>query len=272
MDEVDRLSLDFAVRHPDAFARILGRGAFDECERIIEGLPADRKAAIVARLPAMRIDKLLDSGRQRPADWLADAPVGDAVSLLSRIPRERRLELVNGLGNRDRKRQLLRHLQYPTHSVGALVANIPLRLNAESSAKEVVDELRELDTESRGPVVIVDADDRYLGILDRWQLLLRSPPTGQVKDYRIAVQPIRPETPLTAVAMIDAWHTRNWLPVIDHRDRVLGVVSRGQVFRAVEARPGSAAERGDILLDLLADLVSVCEAVLLKAISRNNAT
>ena len=272
MDEIDRLSLDFAARHPDSFARILGRGAFDECEAVIESLPADRKAAIVARLPAARIRQLLDSERHVTTDWLTDAPFDDAATLLSRISREKRLALVNSLGDRDRQRQLLRHLQYPAHTVGALVVDIPLRLSAESLAKDVVDDLRELGTDAEGPVVIVDAEGHYIGVLDRLQLLLRSPPTGQVDDYRVAVKAIRPETPVSAVAMIDAWHTRSWLPVVDHQNRVLGAVSREKVLRAVGSHPGSPTGGGDILLDLLADVVYLSEAVLLKALSRIDAT
>ena len=272
MDEIDRLSLDFAVRHPDSFARILGRSELVECEQILESLPADRKAAIVARLPATRVRALLDSGRHRPQDWLVDAPFDDAVTLLSRVPRERRLALVNSLDDRDRQRRLLRHQQFPAHSVGALVGDIPLRLSAETLAKDVPDELRELDTDAQGPIVIVDAEGRYLGVLDRWRLLLRNPPTGQVRDYRVAVKSLRPETPVTAAVAIDAWHTRNWLPVVDHRDRVLGAVSREKVFRAASSQSEGIAGGGDTLLDLLADLVYLCDSLLLRTLSRKDTT
>jgi predicted transcriptional regulator len=83
---------------------------------------------------------------------------------------------------------------------------------------------------------------------------------------------VRPETPVSAVAQVDAWHTCNWLPVVDHRNRVLGAVSRDKVFRAVGSHTGSASGRGDILLDLLADLVYLCDAALLKAFSRSDST
>lgn len=272
MDDFDRLSLDFAIRHPDSFARILGRGEVDECERILESLPANRKAAIVARLPATRIRQLLDSERHRPADWLVDAPFDDAVTLLSRIPRETRFALLNSLHDRGRQRQLLRNQQYPIHSIGALVGDIPLRVSAESNAAGVLAELRELDVEAQGPVVVVDTDGHYLGVLDRWRLIMRGSPTGAVKDYIIAVKAVRPETPVTAVVMNDEWNTRNWLPVIDHQNRVLGAVSREKVLRAAGAHSGSVPGGGDILLDLLADFVYLCEAVLLKTLSRNDAT
>lgn len=272
MDDIDRLSLDFAIRHPDSFARTLGRGEVEECGRIVESLPRGRKAAIVARLPATHIRQLLDSERHRPTEWLVDAPFDDAVNLLSRIPRERRLALVNSLNDRERRHQLLRNQQYPVHSVGALVSDIPLRVAVESPAAEVLSELHELDLDAQGPVVIVDSDGHYLGMLDRWRLLLRSPHAGSVKDYLVLVKALRPETPVTAVAMSEEWYTRNWLPVIDYSNRVLGAVSREKVLRAAAAHAQGAQGGVDILLDLLADLVYLCDKLLLKTFSRTDTT
>ena len=136
----------------------------------------------------------------------------------------------------------------------------------------MLSELRQLDTEAQGPVVIVDSDKQFLGILDWWRLLLQNPVSGSVREYLITVKPVHPETPVIAAAANDEWHTRNWLPVVDHRDRVLGAVSREKVFRAAGSYAGSAAGGGDILLDLLADLVYMCEAVLLRAFSRTDPT
>ncbi len=271
MADIDPLSLDFAVRHPDSFARVLGRGETDEIARIIDSLSPDRKASIIGRLPTPVIARLLESERQ-PAEWLVDAPFDDAVILLSRLPREKRLALVNRVEDRDRKRRLLRHEQYPAHTVGSLVSDVPRRLQAESAATDVVAELREPDAEARGPVVVVDADGRYLGVLDRWRLLLCDRPTGQVGDYLLDVRAVRPETPTATVVLDEQWHTRNWLPVIDHRDRVLGAVSRERVFRAAGAHFENVRGASDVLIDLLADLVHVCEAVLVKALSRRNVT
>ena len=79
MTRIDPLSLDFAIRHPESFARVLGRGDARECDRIIESLPGEHKAAIVARLPATRIQQLLNSGRDRPAEWLAEAPFDERL-------------------------------------------------------------------------------------------------------------------------------------------------------------------------------------------------
>ena len=271
MNDLDRLSLDFANRHPDSFARVLGRHDFAECEQVISSLPQSSTAAIVARLPADYIRRLLDSGRHQPAEWLAAAPFGEAVNFLSRMARGRRLALVNALPDSKRRRQLLRQQQYPAHSVGALVSDIPVLLAADGLVSAVVNDLRALDPETMRPVVVVDADARYLGILNTWRMLLRNPPAGLVRDFILPVTPVRPETPVSMAASNAAWHARNWLPVVDHRERVLGVVSREKVFDSVGEQSGAPGNGTDILPTLLDDLVFVCEAALVKLFSERRA-
>ena len=256
MADLDPLSLDFASRYPDAFARVLGRGEAKECAEIVEHLPDRQKAAIVARLPVAQIEELLGAEPQAPVEWLADAPFDDAVTLLSRIPRARRLDLINAVSDAGRRRDLLRHQQYPVHSVGALVRDVPMRISAQTNAADALAELRELESDDPGPLVVVDADGRYRGIVDRWRLLMGNPPAGTVDDYVIDVKPLRPETPIAVAATSEEWHTRNWLPVIDHKQRVLGGVSRASVFTAQQGRISGTGGRSDLLLEVLDDLAS----------------
>lgn len=262
MSETDRLGLDFASRFPDAFARTLGHGEIEECEHVLDLLPPDKKAGIVARLPATHIRQLLGSDRQYPDQWLVEAPFEDAVNLLSRLSREQRLVLINKLADSDRQRDLLRQQQYPAHSIGALVADIPQMLAAMTQATDVVNDLRALDPDSIGPIVVVDIYGRYVGVLDRWKLLLHSSPVGLVEDYLLPLEPIRPESPVAVVAADVAWHTRNWLPVVDHRQRVLGIVSREKVMRSAQAQGDSLRAGKGILVELLDELVLLLARVL----------
>lgn len=266
--DIDPLSLDFATRYPDSFSRVLGRGGVDECTQVIESLPDDLKAGIAARLPATHVRHLLASTSEDPSQWLKEAPFDDAINFLSRIPRDRRLSIVNAVSDRNRQRQLLRHQQYPTHSVGALVGDIPMRISAETPAEDALAELRKFDDEDPGPLIVVDTDGQYVGVLDRWRLLMDSPPIGHVSDYVIDVRPVRPETPIGSAAMIADWHTRNWLPVVDHRRRPLGAVSRARLFRAATSHSGESRPAGDLFVGLLIDLVYVLQSVLDKGLSR----
>ena len=126
MTEPDFLNADFARKHPDLFARSLGRGEAEEIAAVLEALPIAVAASIVSRLPASKVQALQALDQQLDEKWLANAPVEDAKTLLSRMPRERSLMLVNSLTSRKRRHRLLQYLNYPAHSIGALVTDVPL--------------------------------------------------------------------------------------------------------------------------------------------------
>lgn len=262
MADSDRLTKDFALRHPDAFARVLARAAPAEAEELLEQLPIASRVAIISRLPARRINALLDSQKHQPVDWLEEASLDDAVQLLSRLPRERRLALVNQLPRSNRKRQLLRLQQYPAHSIGSLMGDIPLYVSMETAATEVLAQLRELDDDVQVLVVVVDAQGGYIGAVDLWRLLLRNPSAGTVKDFLATVKAVQPETPIAIVAMNEEWQRRNILPVIDHKGRILGSITRQKVIRAAEGQSGRNAQGRDVMLNLLTDLMQLGENVL----------
>ena len=261
MTDIDPLNLDFAERHPDAFAMVLGRADYEEINRVVAALPVNLRAAIAARLPSNHVAMLLQGRDDDAVDWLASADFEDAVGLLSRLPRDRRLVLVNSLDNPDRKRRLLRLQQYPGHSIGALVGDVPMRIGARADAADVLAELRTIELDDPGPLVVVDRSGRYIGIVDRWRLLMANPLTGPVQDYVIEVAALRPETPIDTAAQLPDWHTRNWLPVVDHEQYVLGGVSRARVFTALQDLDGKRRQ-GGIFGELFADLAHLFGTVL----------
>lgn len=269
MNEViDPLSADFARRFPDSFARVLAH-AGDEADAVVRALPASTAAAVVTRLPAPRIEAMLAGGGHEPERWLAEASFEDAVALLSRMPRESRLTLVNSLRDRERRQQLLRHQQYPAHSVGALVGDIPQRLSIDSPIAEILLELREIGGSVPVPLVVVDHQGRYQGVLNTWRLLSRDRPTGTVATYVDRVSPLSPETSIANAAENQQWDQLGWLPVVDGRGRVLGAVSRAAILKAARLQAGGALGAGDLTLELLRDAVYVLGNLLDAVLMRN---
>lgn len=269
MADTDILNADFARKFPDKFARLLGRGDHSEITQVLKRLPGPVAASVVARLPASRIDLLLGAGASDAAHWLEDAPFNDAVALLSRIPRERSLVLVNSLKNRERRRRLLQYLRYPAHSVGALVTDAPVRIGCDTTIDDLLTELQSFDRNKSRQVVIVDSHGVYFGMLDAWRLLAGGPASGTAADFVVQVPPVHPETSLAAAVKDAAWNDHNWLPVIDHERRVVGGVSRGSVFNAAskfahDARPGR-----DILSVLVGDVVHLFGELLTRSLTRH---
>lgn len=260
MAEIDPLSADFARKHPDAFAKVLGRGELPEIMRVLKQMPASLAASVAARLPPSNGNAVLLSSQERSARWLAEASYDDAISLLGRMPREHCLTVVNSMADSKRRRELLRFLRYPAHSVGALVSDVRVRLSGDTPAAEALHELCALKTGNPGPIVVLHADGRYLGVLDLWLLISRDPPSGPVRDYVSHVPALLPETSLANAVLDTNWQLHNWLPVVDHEQRVLGGVSRDRIVGStaqVRTQGGS-----EIMASLGTDMMRVLATLL----------
>ena len=235
-------------------------------------LPAALRASIVARLPGSRIVQLLDLDEDESRQWIVDAPHDHAVTLLSRIPRERRLSIVNSLADRERRLRLLRHLQFPAHSVGSMVGDVLYRINVDEQAADVLDNLRAGGAEEPWRIVAVDSNGQYAGGVDLWRLVASDKLVGTIRDYMLDVPSILPETPIADAVSREDWLRHNWLPVVDHRRHVLGGVSRAKLFGAAGQNTMGRSKIDPVFSDLMSDLVYVFAALLDGVLSRGKAS
>ena len=252
--DADPVVVDYARRFPESFARVLGQGDDAGITELIHTLPPESIASVVSRLPAARLLALLESDRHSPETWLQDAPFDDAVMLLARMRRERRLALIESISDRARQRALLQIERFPPHSAGSLVQDVLLRIDIDRSPETVAEELRNNDDDDLPALVVVDSNGRYAGMLDPWRLMSRRYSGRQLGELIDEVQPVAPESTIVAAAAHAGWNTRNWLPVVDHRQRVLGVLSRERTLRAASKQSSGTTRSNSLLLDLAGDL------------------
>jgi magnesium transporter len=266
MIEADPVMADFAEQFPDSFARALRQGSDEQISAVFMSLPTEAVAAIAARLPAARLRALLDSEEHSPQTWLEDAPFDDAIMLLSRMRRERRIALIGKLGNRKLQRRLMRHQQYPRHSSGFYVEDVFLRIDIDMPASEAINELRNVDQDELPLIVVVDAAGRYAGVLKPWQLMSKRLSSQRLSEHVEHILPIAPETPVVAAAEHEGWLEHNWLPVVDNKQRILGALSRAAVFRAASRVSPSQQGTTALLLELAGGIThtlgEILEAVL----------
>ena len=261
MARLDALSLAFASRDPEAFARTLNQGRKSEILGILNSMPSANAAAVAARLPVKRLGELLASGKVDAGAWLAAAGLDDAVKLAGRMPRERSLALINSLDDARRRSRLLQYLKYPAHSVGSVVSDVLIEIPADTLAREALDELRGFGNEPPGAVVLTEPDGTYAGLLDAWALLVAEKPSGQARRYARPVPPLHPETPLTDAAADPNWRAHGWLPVVDYRRRVIGAASRDRVMERLTSRGVAAPNRANFF-GLLHDMLKIFAALL----------
>lgn len=251
MADADPVVADFAERFPDAFASALRQGSNDEISAIVKLLPPESVASVVARLPAVRLRALLDSEQHSPRDWIEDAPFEDAIMLLSRMRRERRIALIGSVRDRRLQRRLMRHQQYPRHSTGFYVEDVFLRVDIDTPASDVLEALRSDERDDPPLMVVVDASGRYAGVLNPWHLMSNRQTSQRLDDQMEYIQPVAPETPITAAAEHEGWLEHNWLPVVDNKRRVLGALSRATVLSAASRVSPSQQSTASLLLELV---------------------
>ncbi len=261
MSNTDRLTIDFARFQPEAFARTLTRGSRGELDAIVDGLPDDIAASVVGRLPASLVRDLLAGDPEARSRWIVNATPNHAMTLLTYLPREMRLGLVNDMPAGTRKRTLQRFLSYPAHSVGTLVSNEFAAASRGKPASEVVSELKALVE----PVTVVvhDIDGRYLGLMNPQRALVGEG-RGTVGDYLERIDPLLAESPLSEACAARQWSRSPVLAVVDHDRRILGVVSSDRVLTAVaelglqpEARQAVLADLVELYLGVLARLLAL---------------
>jgi Mg/Co/Ni transporter MgtE len=260
--DFDPVVADFAEHFPDQFSHALGAGRHDQVSALIGTLPPGLVAAVAARLPAPSLLALLESPVHAPQTWLEAASFDDAVMLLSRMRRERRLALINSINDRGRRQQLLRHEQYPAHTVGSLVEDVLLRIDKDRPMSAVVDELRKLDRDDPPLLVVVDAAGRYAGILKPWQLIGSRSAGRRPGELARFVQPVVPETPIAAAAAHEGWLEHDWLPVIDNQERVIGAITRKTVLRAASRATTARHGTESLMLDIVGGVTLLLGSIL----------
>lgn len=269
MSDIDSLNADFAKARPEVFARTLSKGQTADVLDVLNRLPRERVASIAARLSGIQILTLLETGGQRFEGWLAASPFDDAVALLSRVPRERRLSLINAVADRKRRQQLLRQQRYPSHSVGALVRDVAVRISADTTVAQTLETLARFDQDP-GPIAVVDADGRFVGGLDWLRLATKPAPARRVSEYTVNIETILPETPIAVAAERHVLSAHTWLPVVDHQGRILGSVARAALVHAVGADLTANGETRHLTIDLMNDAIRCLASLLDMAFGRRN--
>ncbi|HKJ18280.1 MAG TPA: CBS domain-containing protein [Xanthomonadales bacterium] len=236
MNKLDSFSLQFARDFPNAFARTIARFDVAQVAGLLDSMPSDVAAAVAARLSANRIKTIVATGLVKPNDWLEAASFDDAVVILGSMPREQCMTLVGSIENRKMRRRLRQFLNYPAHCVGAVVSDSLVRFPHDLPLTEMLGELQSQKSRARPPAIVIEQQGKYLGLLGLWQITLRSAGKAVAKDFAERVEPMRPESPLTNAVHAEQWRHHHWLPVVDHDQRVLGVVSRHQIMECLDQK------------------------------------
>jgi magnesium transporter len=159
--------------------------------------------------------------------WIRVLPPDDAADVLRATSEERRAELLALLDDATR-REVSALLAHAEDSAGGLMDPRYSRLRADMTVDEAVRYLRKQLIERRHSLpyaYVLDPDQRLVGVVPYWQLLVESG-TASVRDImKKEVVSIPQDLPQEEVARRFDQHHFKALPIVDAEGRMKGVIT-----------------------------------------------
>lgn len=242
------LKLAFAHERPGELAAYLAAQGSEAIMQALADLPAGAAAGLVAHLPrvqALRVLAAQDDGII--AGWLDHASLDDALALALNIEESRRVTVFARMERRRTGDSLRRLLAYPQTTVGALADPAGWRLEATLLLDEALLLLRKDGYQPDRAVWVVDADGKYLGLLDPGRALLARHGNQPLGELALRIRPLLADTTLVNARDVTDWQRHPELPVVDHLDHLLGSLSREHL---VATLAGESPAQGRLIEDM----------------------
>ena len=241
--ELDRsLSLAFMRGHPAQAARVLEALPPEEAAAAFARAPARLGAAVLAamlpRRAALCVDTLDD---ERLQALLAAMGTQPTVALLRHLAPPRRQRLTAGLPTAAALATTLL-LGYNEDTLGAWADPDVVLLPADTRAADALDRLRAA-TGSHATVFAADAERRLAGVVSAITLL-QAPAAATLATLMERPRATLPAfAPLAAAADNPGWDEASALPVLEPGQRLVGVMTRDGLARALrQMAPAGNAE------------------------------
>lgn len=249
-DRDHALSLAFMRSHPTQAAQVLESLPADEAATLFDQTPARLGATVLAAMLPHRaagcIAVLTDS---RALELLAPMGTQPTVAVLRHLPEQRRRGLITGLPTATSLASTLL-LDYAEDTLGAWADPDIVMLPADTHAPHALERMRQMPAH---PLVFVaDPERRLVGVVGLSALL--QAPNGAT----LATLMQRPAHMLTAHATLSAtpghpgWESSSLLPVVEPGERLVGVMTRDALTRALRRNsPPPADASGETTLPML---------------------
>jgi magnesium transporter len=233
---------------------------------VLERLPGPEAAALFTRVPARAggpvLAAMLPPTAARLLNSLDDAVAlglltvlgaQSAVGVLRHLAEPRRSRLIEGLPTVTAvaSRLLLGYLE---DSVGGWVDPDVIAAAPQSSAGEALARVRLGGETEVEQVYLVDPEQRLLGVVEL-AALVRTAETAVVATLmRQPFGVLSASAPLASAAAHEGWERAAVLPVLERNERLLGVLRRSTLRRALAQTEGSAPAEGEAtIVGFLAD-------------------
>jgi magnesium transporter len=202
---------------------------------ILEQMPAADRADVFRALPGAVARAVVEMSTPAAADAVARLDADTATTVLEDLPNDlaarlmRRLSAghvaqILGTMPAGRQQALRRALRYPEGTAGALMDAGVMALPDDITTTDARVRIRREAAEALHYVYVVDRGGRLVGVVGLSELLRTSRRTAIRAAMRQEVERLQVWMLTAAVRAHAAWGSFHALPVVDEKDRLVGVL------------------------------------------------
>lgn len=229
----------FVRAQPAAAALRAEIAAPGETAELLTMLTPDTAAALLARLiPLAAAPALAAMQPEKAASLAVRLGPQPLVPLLRRMEKAAASALLSELPAKTQE-LVQRLLHYRTDQAGSRMDPSAPAVSLEATAQHALELVRRAPESSLNYVYVLGEHQRLVGVVSMRELMLTRPETLVATIMTTSPQRLRADELVGSVLVHPGWRRTHALPVVDARDRFVGVI-RYSAFRALEAELGQA--------------------------------
>lgn len=255
---------DFAVRHPQEFARVLSRLERDTAVQVLRLLPTETLVPIAAHLSqenTVAVFELYEPGQL--AQMLNSASMDDASRIVYRLPESLRSDVLAQISNSRKARVLGQLTRLEANTVGELADKDFLWFPGSMSVGQVRSAIQSAtDRDAVESAIVLNDDETVLGLLD-FIGLTQAESNDVVGNCAIHKTLVPAEARPHAVVYFDDWHRVNRLPIVDHERIPIGVLRWSQLAELADSpSEEDESESFNIVYEILNTMIELGRSLL----------
>ena len=174
--------------------------------------------------------------RDEIADFIAYLPSDDRVDILDEVEPEIVDEILPMVSKEDQI-DIQNLSAYPEDSCGAEMSTDYVRLREDMTFREALDEIRRQSEtlETLNYLYVLDSEGKLVGLISAKELLLHiGKPDSQLKDHLVRdIISVGAEEDREVAAKLVQKYDFTAIPVVDHDNKMLGIITHDDVLDAV---------------------------------------